>query len=469
MHTLSARLGAFVLLLASPMLSLQAMTIEDALTHYQNKNFPQAYQGFNELAKLGNPKAQMNIAVMHVRGEHVEKNLVSAYAWTLLAQDMGFDGADNTAKAIKSKLSRADLNQAEAVFQDLRKDYGLAALEQRFMPTNRSSETVKTPVKAIYIHSPKYPPKLSRQQLMGAVEIQFDVDSFGSPRHFTILSTPHIEFSRAATEAIKHSRFEPARSNGKNTVSLALAYRFVFYLDNRKVLINELEDFLKTARDKAIEGGSNEKLAYALQLNSLKSPLQPLDGAEQVEWDSSTTWYYKAAQDGSPVAKYLVGRNLLRGEQCDVAPEKSLLWLQLAADDNVLDAKLILGYEYLTGLRFKQDIPKGFELIEASAKRLDHAKIIYAWLLTTFTDAKYHDPVKAQALLDSVEYKTYSDPRSYHETEAAIALAQKNWQQAKKSIKHLHKLNKKYQQSSVYEDALTTALSNKTHYIAPSL
>lgn len=56
---------------------------------YKKGDFPSAFQQFKELAVLGLPKAQLNLAVLYTRGEGVAAINVYAHAWATLAGQNG--------------------------------------------------------------------------------------------------------------------------------------------------------------------------------------------------------------------------------------------------------------------------------------------------------------------------------------------------------------------------------------------
>ncbi len=174
---------------------------------------------------------------------------------------------------------------------------------------------------------------------------------------------------------------------------------------------------------------------------------------------------YRGRKHGSPLAKYQLGLDALRGNQCDIDHKKSYFWLDSAANEDIPDAQLALGYEMFTGLRFTHNPQKGLALIKKAAiMGFDHAQVLYSWLLATSLEDDMLNPLEAQRFIDQINPKTYLDTRSYYETQTAAALAQKNWSAAKSALKKLAKLNKQYDSSREREAALRTALKNKQTY-----
>src|SRR5580704_10635496 len=56
---------------------------------YEKHDFKTAFQQFKELAELGQPEAQYNLAALYARGEGVPINLTYAHAWASLAGQNG--------------------------------------------------------------------------------------------------------------------------------------------------------------------------------------------------------------------------------------------------------------------------------------------------------------------------------------------------------------------------------------------
>lgn len=442
------------------------VTFEQAIATYQNQQFEQAQRAFKELAQLGNTKAQLNIAVMYIRGEHFEKDFIEAYAWAALAHDNGDDAAENVMLAIAKAVTPADVEKSQQRLEQLKVQYGAEAIAKRLKPTFTGHSGAVKPARALVSKIPDYPRSMARRGRFGWVDVEFSVDKDGSTRYFKVLSSPDDEFSEAALEAVRGSRFEPAEFSQKTVLTMGATYRYLFNMSGAKLKREKLVDFLAEQKEKAIDGGAEDKRAYAFILDGLQSAVSHYENAADVTWDNSGEWYFKAAQNGSPLAKYALGTSMLTGKQCDVAVDKSLFWLEEAAKDNVLDAKLALGYEYLVGNRFEKNAEKGFALItEAARLGFDHAQVFAAWLLSTYPDDQYRNYQQAHEFLQQVDDKSYVDSRSLWEARVATALRVGDWNSAQKWLKKLVKYNEKYGQSPDRVVALQRALSQKEAYI----
>ncbi|MGH8297321.1 MAG: hypothetical protein ACRETZ_17740, partial [Steroidobacteraceae bacterium] len=60
-----------------------------ALSAYQKGDYPQAFQDYLALAKLGQPLAQLNVARLYMIGRGIHPSDVLAYAWASLAVENG--------------------------------------------------------------------------------------------------------------------------------------------------------------------------------------------------------------------------------------------------------------------------------------------------------------------------------------------------------------------------------------------
>ncbi|WP_180839053.1 energy transducer TonB [Variovorax sp. RO1] len=78
---------------------------------------------------------------------------------------------------------------------------------------------------------PKYPPALAEEGIEGVVVTTFFVGVDGKPEDIRVERSPHPLLSRAATDAIKEWRFDPARTADGRAVRGAMRLPFRFRLD----------------------------------------------------------------------------------------------------------------------------------------------------------------------------------------------------------------------------------------------
>ena len=84
--TTAPRLLALVLCMAG---GAAHADLYQAIAAADKQDYARAFELYRELAELGHPEAQENLAVMYVNGEGVQRDNVLGYAWAKLALDNG--------------------------------------------------------------------------------------------------------------------------------------------------------------------------------------------------------------------------------------------------------------------------------------------------------------------------------------------------------------------------------------------
>ena len=76
------RMGSCVLAILAMLMPLASHAdLYTAMLPHEKKDFERAIELYRELAELGRPEAQENLAVMYVNGEGVKRDNVLGYAW----------------------------------------------------------------------------------------------------------------------------------------------------------------------------------------------------------------------------------------------------------------------------------------------------------------------------------------------------------------------------------------------------
>ena len=96
---------------------------------YEKKNFPKAFAEFKELAEVGQPRAQYNLAVMYARGEGVPVSFTYAHAWASLAGANGEAAGNALAEKLAPELTPTSLK----ISADLQAQFGQAALDAHLL------------------------------------------------------------------------------------------------------------------------------------------------------------------------------------------------------------------------------------------------------------------------------------------------------------------------------------------------
>ena len=78
------------LLLAASLFSQAALAdLFTAQLAYHKGDYERAFKDYRELAELGQPIAQYNLAILYENGEGVRQSDLNAYAWATLAAENG--------------------------------------------------------------------------------------------------------------------------------------------------------------------------------------------------------------------------------------------------------------------------------------------------------------------------------------------------------------------------------------------
>ena len=118
-----------------PVLALLVCTrafadLPSAETAYTQGDFTKAFHDFRELAEIGSPIAQLDLAIMYARGEGTRQSDIYAYAWASLAADNGSEKA----KALADRLRPGLAPGSEKIATDIRNEFGSAELDARLNP-----------------------------------------------------------------------------------------------------------------------------------------------------------------------------------------------------------------------------------------------------------------------------------------------------------------------------------------------
>src|ERR1700730_10511574 len=106
------------LLLAGP----AAADLTSAEKAYGAGDFDHAFEGFKELAELGQPIAQFNLAVMYAKGQGTRQSEIFAYAWATLAAENGIEKAKALVETLRPTIALAP--GSEQIAADIEAQYG---------------------------------------------------------------------------------------------------------------------------------------------------------------------------------------------------------------------------------------------------------------------------------------------------------------------------------------------------------
>ena len=124
-----------------------------ASTAYAKGDYTKAFTEFRELAEIGQPTAQFNVAVMYAKGQGVRQSYIYAYAWASLAATNGLDKAKTLADALRPNLAPG----SESVAADIAAHYSNAVLDAQLNPLIVDTGQDKHPCHLVHAYIPEYP------------------------------------------------------------------------------------------------------------------------------------------------------------------------------------------------------------------------------------------------------------------------------------------------------------------------
>lgn len=388
------------------------------LEYYEKKDFENAYKKFLEAAKYGDYDAQSNVGAMHYRGEHVAKDIPTAYAWMALsAQATTHNEANETPvhKKIYARMNDADKKRANEIYEKLYAQYNDTAIEHRLTPVFTGQSLSTKNHRALKKVAPEYPNDMLREGKVGFVDMVFTIDKNGITRDHLTHYTPSKSFEKATIKALRQFQYEPMMVNGKPVAVTGVKNRFHFSIEGSTYDKRKLTKVLGEMREKAEIGTGSDKLQYAYFLEVVPSFAKDYELS-----DNPNEWYVSAANQGSSAASYFLGRNILYGNMCSQDSNQSMGWLLKAAKAGVTDAQYMLATESFTGARYEKDEAKGFYWLARAAELNNPAKVRYAWILATHPDQSKRNGKLASQYLNQID-KGYADKQSYYQTHAAVA------------------------------------------------
>src|SRR6266853_1179907 len=97
---------------------------------YAKGDYGRAFKDYRELAELGQPQAQYNLAVMYAKGQGARQSELNAYAWASLAAEGGYALGKTLADKLRPELAPG----SEKLAEDIRAPFSRAVLDARLMP-----------------------------------------------------------------------------------------------------------------------------------------------------------------------------------------------------------------------------------------------------------------------------------------------------------------------------------------------
>jgi hypothetical protein len=403
-----------VLLALSVLLSVPARAdLATAQTAYQKGDYPLAFHDYRELAELGQPLAQLNVAIMYSRGEGARQSDIYAYAWATLAAESGEARGQVLADRLRPLLAAG----SEKIASDIAAPYRRSELDARLMP-RVEEESANAACNHAKFPRIDYPAGPGSRGVQGNVLAEFTVMPDGRARRPRIVySLPVGVFEPTVRSAVLHLIY-PARPTTAGPAHCRLMFRFVAQGQDA-TSYRELQTFVSKTRTEAESGDVAAEFLYGMMLAGLPQLRHSVKDA--------LPWFLKAAQSGARAAQYEVGESLLLGIGCQCETNKGEVWLRRAAEADQADAQVTLAQYALRGTPDDAGSRIAKTWLERAAASGSHdGKLYLAGLLAASPLAEVRDPPRALALLDEVRRDLGEDPTEY-EIRAAAQAASGNY------------------------------------------
>jgi len=381
---------------------------------YAKGDYAKAFADFRELAQLGQPTAQFNLAVMYARGEGTRQSDINAYAWASLAASNGLEKAKSLADTLRPRLAPG----SEQIAADIEAQYTNAVLDARLNPKiveDAAQEGNKRRCFPLHANIPPYPTEARTRGVEGQVYVEFSVMPDGRSRHPRIIyAVPQGFFEPTVRTALLHSEFGSGLA-GEEPVQCTIFYRFALNGVSASAYPT-LQRYVNDTLTKAQGGDPQAQMLYGMLLVGLPQLNKPRS--------SALPWFLKSAQAGIPVAQYQVGYSLLKGWGCSCEENKGLDWLRRAAQGGQPDAEVTLAMYALRGTPDEERSRQAKLWLEQATTSGSHdGKLYLAALLAATPDAASRDPRRALELLDEVFRGVNDDPAAFEIRAAAQASA----------------------------------------------
>jgi TonB family protein len=402
-----------------------------AQTAYEKKDYATAFRYFKELAELGQPTAQYDLAVMYARGQGTDPSNTNAHAWAALARQNG----ESRAAALVAQLEPLLTPTSLEISGEIQSKYGAKALDTRLMPRFLHDRDFadRDPVRASKPYVPEYPPDARRRGVQGEAFVEFVVAPDGHARIPRILyALPAGYFESAVRYSVMHSSFLPARVDG-TPVATTVSTFYNFKLAGLQLSdYGDLNARVAETLAKAQAGDASAQMLYAMMLAGLPQLHQ--------SYARALPWFLKAAQAGAPYAQYQLGTGLLQGRGCECDAIKGEVWLQKAAQSDQPDAQVTLAEHLLEGRPNHETVQGAQVWLERAANRGNPTADLYlAALLATTEFSDIRNGKRALMLADAAKKDYSNDPTLYEVRAAAEATLGDYWRASRSEAEALER------------------------------
>lgn len=423
-------------------------SFKKGLESYKSGEFEEAYFIFKNMAVVGDKPSQFNMGVMYYRGEHVDWDVPTAYAWMALAAENGNETFSSMAAKIFGGLDDKGKEAATQQLKEVTAAYSDESLANLIAPQPLSDKECRQKLETINLVEPVFPQEALVRGLSGYADFTLNLSRQGYARDLTLRSKTHDTFIKPSATALTKSRWEPVLNEGKSGLSRDHYWRMSYLVaspgEGEKVRGRLVDKIIKSSsetRAKAHEGDVVAQYKFAKTIGVIKAFQHDQDQLD-TEYQTANKWLLKAAQKGHPLAQYELGKNMVVGRGCEVDSDSGLKWMRAAAS-----AGHPFAQEELAMSELHQGIDDEHRVVywlrKSAAEDYFKGKIFLAWHLATSSNPEIFAPDEAVSLLNS-EPGLYFDDVRVKETHAAVYAALGEFKKAvkwqKKALKAAKKL-----------------------------
>lgn len=376
---------------------------------YHDGDFDRAAVDYRDLAELGQPLAQYNLAVMYTKGEGLRQSDLNAYAWAMLSAENGYAPGKALAERLRPSLAPG----SEQIAEQIRAPFSPANLRAQLMPSIEEEGQADT-ARCSALQYPKieYPPEAENRAIQGNVFMEYTVMPDGSGRNPRIIyAVPLKTFDRSARVGLLHTKFRPAP--GAKPVHCQIMFHYV--AGNQSASdYPRLQAFVHDTQVKAEANDASAQLLYGMMLVGLPQL--------KTSHKDALPWFLKSAQAGVRDAQYEVGSSLMFGWGCRCEDNKGAEWLRRAAEADQPKAQVRLAEYALRGAPDAARTDIALRWLERATAHGDREGMFYlAALDATSDEFRIRNPQRSLELLDQAHADSIGDPTEFEIRAAAQA------------------------------------------------
>lgn len=417
-----------------------AGSIREAKQFYAEEQYQQAFSIFDRLAKMGSKEAQDFLGRMYQEGLGVEKDLVSAHAWSTLLGLSGNELALERRQKLDSLLSQKQKDQANEAYLMLNQNYGDAAIRKKYFFISELDET------GDYIPPKFLATAFSRSSirlypLEKATEfalVSFDVDALGNSRNHRVEFSSNRNRKKSALKIVGQARYKPAMIGGKGVASYRLSLTIGFTRNGDYFIVNDKNAIAVTYRRILEELTTKEVREASFVSEDFALMTLESDKSKSLADITPLEWLKVAASQGEPLAQREIGLLHLHGDISARSITKAIFWLEAASENGDDTARYVLGL-----LALEQGSLSGLKFLKTAAKSMDEADLALAWHYATSVDRKSKREL-ADHYFSKVKRHLVNDHFTYYQVRAAIEAEQQDYKSARKSMKKAMKIGKAF-------------------------